>query len=96
VYDRVLVIVYCDADYRSSQTEEGRTSSAKQQRSLAPQWQPPVDVERFLNQLDDLIKTGRIRVGRGHTGRVYLSYFDERYSEDPFRCYKLREDGAKK
>jgi hypothetical protein len=85
-----------DADCRGSQAEERQTSNARQPRRAAQQRQPPVNIERFLNQLDDLIKAGRIRVGRGHTGRIYLSYFDERYPEDPFRCYKLREDSAKK
>jgi hypothetical protein len=95
VYKHISAIAHCDVGCRSSQAEEGQTSDAKQPRRAARPEQPPVNVERFLNQLDNLIKTGRIRVGRGQTGRIYLSYFDERYPEDPFRCYKLREDGAK-
>jgi maltooligosyltrehalose synthase len=75
-----------DIDCRNSQTQDEQISNARRQRRTAQQAFPRVDVPHFLKQLDELIKAGRIEIGRGHTGRVYLSYFDERYPDNPFRC----------
>jgi hypothetical protein len=48
--------------------------------------QPEIDMAAFFRQLDDLIRTNRVHVGRASLGTVYYSYFDDRH-EEPFRVY---------
>jgi hypothetical protein len=75
------ICVAIDAGCGVAKGEQGSGSSRPNQRRTAHESLHKVDIPKFLKQLDELIKIGRIRVCRGHTDRVYLSYFDERYRD---------------
>jgi hypothetical protein len=62
-----------DAGCDDSQAQGGQVSSAgrRNQRGTVQQTLQRIDVPKFLKQLDDLFRAGRIKVGRGYSGRVY-------------------------